>query len=60
MYDLIFTRMAKPWLHPDVIFNLTDTKRKSYKIVKILEDFVMKVTIKMYKRENTFNLLVFI
>lgn len=44
MYDLIFTRMAKPWLHPDIIFNLTATKHKTSKLVKILEDFVTEVT----------------
>lgn len=43
MYDLIFTRLAKPWLHPQFLYNLTSTKRKVQKAVTILDEFVDEV-----------------
>src|ERR1700743_1131261 len=43
MYHILVARMTRPWLRPDLIWNMTSYGRKEKKYLKILHGFTEKV-----------------
>ncbi|KAJ8978053.1 hypothetical protein NQ317_015234 [Molorchus minor] len=54
MYNLGFKRLAKPWLHPDCIYNVLPDKIAQENIVSHLNSFIKQVIIKSWKRRKMF------
>ncbi|KAJ8954769.1 hypothetical protein NQ318_014876 [Aromia moschata] len=52
MYNLGFNRMAKPWLHPDIIYNILPDKKRHDDIVLHLNSFIKQCIIESWQRRK--------
>lgn len=50
MYGVGFTRLTRPWLHPDILYNLTSIKKREDRIIKIIRNFISSIVTDSWKK----------
>ncbi|KAJ8924048.1 hypothetical protein NQ315_006825 [Exocentrus adspersus] len=52
MYTIGFNRLVKPWLHPDLVYDMLPDKAKHEEILKNLHEFIQETIIDSWKRRK--------
>ncbi|XP_023311566.1 cytochrome P450 4c3-like [Anoplophora glabripennis] len=54
MYNIAFNRLAKPWWHPNFIYNILPARVATDEIVENLNGFIKEIIIESWKRRKMF------